>query len=268
MSNMTPTQHSNLAKLAQRTVGFLIERSEGDIMHLTPAGSGSIVSINNVVFLVTAGHVARAVMNGTRAGVYGVVSPQKKSRAVEFDPHLCDAVLHWNDEDSPLGPDIAAIKLPPGPTAQIAQTRIIYNLDRRANLTEEIIPAEDLILAGFPSSATMKNVSIDDWQRHDMITLSVVAGDRTAAIVDHHGFDRFEFTPIYTSGPPPSTFEGVSGGGLWYLDADDPETVPMLAGVAYYQGKRMENGNRVLTCAGAESIYAKLMQDAAEKWVP
>ncbi|RYG87689.1 MAG: hypothetical protein EON59_06710 [Alphaproteobacteria bacterium] len=268
MIELTPTQDANLIKLAQRTVGFLVQVETDGVLHLTPAGSGSIVSIKGIVFFVTAGHVARAIMEAKFAGVYGIMSPKKNVRPVEFHPELCNAIIHWSGEVSPIGPDIAAIKLPPGPTAQIEQTRIVYNVDRRAHLGDQVGPAEDLILCGFPTTATMKNVSMDEWQRHDLMTLTVVAGERTPAIKDDQGFDRFEFTGTYTSSPPPSTFQGVSGGGLWYLDADDPETVPLLAGVAYYQGERLDDGNRILTCAGAESIYAKLLQAAAEKWVP
>lgn len=265
---LTPAQDANLSKLGQRTVGFLTQVLGPDGKYfLTPAGSGTIVSIKGVVFMVTAGHVARAVMDASLAGIYGVVSPQRRLRPVQFDPRLCDAVILWDGTHTAEGPDIAAIKLPPDATASIEQTRIVYNLDRRAGM-KDTKPMEDLILAGFPSAATAYNVAIEDWQRHDMMTLSVVGGSRSAAILDERGYDRFEFEGIYTSGPPPSTFRGVSGGGLWCLDSDKADTVPMLYGIAYYEGGPMEDGNRKLTCAGTETLYAKLLQQAAEKWVP
>lgn len=265
---LTPVQDANLMKLAQRTVGFLTQiEHEGKYM-LTPAGSGTIVSIKGVAFLVTAGHVAKAFMESSFGGVYGIMSPGKEVRPVEVHPGLCDAIIHWSGEVSAEGPDIAAIKLPPEQTAAIERQRVVYNLDKRAGMKDLFGPAEDVILTGFPSTATMYNVSMDEWRRKDMMTLTVVGGSRTPAVRDDQDFDRFDFEGVYTSGPPPSTFQGVSGGGVWYLNASDPDTVPLLAGIAYYQGERREDGNRVITCAGANSIYTKLLQEAADRWVP
>lgn len=41
----------------------------------------------------------------------------------------------------------------------------------------------------------------------------------------------------------------------------------MLAGIAYYQSEKLGDGNRIITCAGAQSIYAKLLQDVGAKWI-
>src|SRR5690606_19381273 len=117
VSEITPTQDANLMKLAQRTVGFLSQIERDGKLQLTPAGSGTIVSIKGVIFFVTAGHVARAILDAPFAGIYGIMSPGKGLRPVEFHPALCDSVIHWDGTHSPLGPDIAAIKLPPEPTA-------------------------------------------------------------------------------------------------------------------------------------------------------
>jgi hypothetical protein len=113
MSDITPTQDQALMKLAQRTVGFLVQIEEDGIRYLTPAGSGTIVSMKGVVFLLTAGHVAKAIMDAPLAGIYGVKAPGKAVRPVEFKPALCATIIHWDGTVSPEGPDIAAIKMPP-----------------------------------------------------------------------------------------------------------------------------------------------------------
>ena len=117
------------------------------------------------------------------------------------------------------------MKLPPDITEQIAQHRIVYNLDRGAAIKDQIEPMDDMIMTGFPA-VKMRNVSIDEWQRRDIMTPSVTAGKRPPAELDQDGFDRCEFKAIYVTGLPSGSFEGVSGGVLWAVDADDPDTIP------------------------------------------
>ncbi len=260
---ITPTQNANLDRIAQSTVGFLVQRGD----HLTSAGSGTIVSIQGTTFFVTAGHVAAAVKDSRGAAIITPQLSRRPLRPIEFRPDESEFLIHWDGHHSPAGPDIGAILLPPDITGHVAQLRVVYNLDRRANLLPDMPPMNDLVLAGFPLAATMMTMAADDEERRDKVSLTLVSGERGETEIDDRGFDRFDFLATYLTGAPPETFEGVSGGGIWCLDADNPNTIPLLGGMAYYQGDRRTDGNRILTCAGSRSLYAKLMQEAAQAWV-
>jgi hypothetical protein len=243
-------------------------RTEGGVGHLTPAGSGTIASLDGIIFVITAGHVVDAVKRASSAGIYGIASPSANLRAVEFNPQQAAYIIHWNGKEGPDGPDIGAIRLPPEATEQIAQSRVVYNINRRIQKPKDSADFPDLIFAGVPTTAKMKNVLVSETQRKDEITLSLLSGTRTPSVGDEGGFVRFDFSPVYeTASPPPSTFQGMSGGGIWRLDADAPNTVPILTGVSFYESDASHDGERMITCSGPQAVYERVLGDVVRDWI-
>jgi len=80
----------------------------------------------------------------------------------------------------------------------------------------------------------------------------------------------FDFVdiPVYYGGrdTPPNSFGGVSGGGLWKIKIGQSQGEskliyknPIFCGVPFYQ-QEIEDGNLLIRCHYAESIYKKVRQ--------
>ncbi len=254
-------------RLAMSSVGFLVSQPQtADQAALVPAGSGVICRLSNgVIVVVTAAHVARFVMQHTWAGLYGIPAPPANRRAVEFHTGLADSIEFGGESNGPQGPDIAILKPPPDAAAKIASSRVVYDLSKRQEnpLTKSTM---EMALVGLPSTAFSKLVEITGTTKLDEHTLMVAVGSRSNSIVDEDGFDRFEFRATHQDGKRPPTYQGVSGGGVWLFDGDDPKQLPWLAGIAYHQSDMDDEGNRVIYCAGAHALYSKAFAAADERW--
>jgi hypothetical protein len=262
---VNPDHADSLRKLALYTVGFVRDIDIDGVGHLLPAGSGTIIDMEGVVMILTAAHVIDELMKSERAGVFGVETPGVKARPVVFETRYCDYVTFGGETSGADGPDIGVIKLPPNATAHIAQNRLVYNMVKRIGDPPKELP--DLALAGFPSTALVKTVYMDENERRDLHTLQIVGGHRGEKIMDEDGFDRFDFVPEFVEGEPLETYQGMSGGALWLLDANDPDTIPLITGVVYHQSDRRAENERTLYVGGTNSIYTNTLAAAHDKWV-
>jgi hypothetical protein len=82
------------------------------------------------------------------------------------------------------------------------------------------------------------------------------------------GFDLIKLRLTCGEGSFPENCEGMSGGGMWLVPfsveaGGDPDTIrheaPILAGISFYQSA-IENGERVITGHGYDSIYSRVRQ--------
>ena len=82
---------------------------------------------------------------------------------------------------------------------------------------------------------------------------------------EHNGFDYLDLGADLRSPGVPSSFGGVSGGGLWEIKltmSGDTKEIHWdgkryFRGVAYWQSDGSTN-RRVIRCHGSKSIYEKL----------
>jgi len=82
---------------------------------------------------------------------------------------------------------------------------------------------------------------------------------------ERDGFDYIEF-PVIDDGPDvPTSFKGMSGGGLWQVTVTRSKSGDLeisrsyLIGVIFFEDTR-ENGVRFLRCHGSLSLYGKLFE--------
>ena len=76
-------------------------------------------------------------------------------------------------------------------------------------------------------------------------------------------YDYFDYPLEFSrASSKPRNYGGTSGGGLWQVRLEKggdgeikPANVPMLSGVAFYQGP-MESNQSALKCHGRRSVYA------------
>lgn len=259
--------HDASWRLAMSSVGFLVSQPQtSEQAAFVPAGSGVICRLSNgVIVVATAAHVAKYVMQHTWAALYGIPAPPANRRPVEFHTGLADLIEFGGESNGAQGPDIAILKPPPDVAAKIESSRIVYDLSKRQENPLRKSTME-MALVGLPSTAFSKLVDITETTRRDEHTLMVAVGSRTNSVVDKDGFDRFEFRATHQDGKRPPTYQGVSGGGVWLFDGDDPKQLPWLAGIAYHQSDMDDEGNRIVYCAGARALYEKAFSAAHERW--
>jgi hypothetical protein len=93
--------------------------------------------------------------------------------------------------------------------------------------------------------------------------------------IERDGFDYIKLIVRSGDGTYPKDCAGMSGGGMGLVpfsygpddDPNDPKTArneaPILAGVSFYQSE-IENGERIITRHGYDSIYSRLRQSLKE----
>jgi hypothetical protein len=90
--------------------------------------------------------------------------------------------------------------------------------------------------------------------------------------IERAGFDFVKLKMPSGEWNFPKDCKGMSGGGMWLVPLSidpngDPKTIrheaPILAGVSFYQSE-IENGERVITGHGYDSIYSRVRQTLKE----
>lgn len=254
-------------RLARHTVGFMAEELSETAFVLAPKGSGTVISIDGAVCILTAAHVAERLMEGKFGAVYGIANPGRSpKRAMRFRTEYCDLISFGGKAQGMDGPDICAIKLPPEATAWLRSERVPYNFELRyAQFARAVTHLPATILMGLPTEATGEIVKLTEDERTDRVTLYAMGGERFEE-VNTDRFDRFSFRTQFPEAAALPTFGGLSGGGLWLYDPNTPETLPVLCGVAYYQSDRGKVGARAIACAGPRSVYDVLYVEALQRW--
>ncbi|GAB4237209.1 MAG: hypothetical protein Kow0032_22830 [Methyloligellaceae bacterium] len=87
-----------------------------------------------------------------------------------------------------------------------------------------------------------------------------------------NGFDLIDFEIVDDPNfNLPSTFAGMSGGGLWRVsynraaNGKNPILDKYLIGVAFYESALCE-GRRTIRCHGPRSVYSSLIDVIRERW--
>ncbi|WP_320188898.1 hypothetical protein RMS29_028230 (plasmid) [Agrobacterium rosae] len=270
MTELTATQEALVRRIAMTSVGLLVQTGiDEDFSGFVAAGSGVVCKLpKGTVVILTAGHVAEHLLAQELGGVYGVPSANPNARPLQFLTKHTDHISFSGGAGTSHGPDIAVLKLPPNINAWLESGRICYDIKTRMeNRIREDENFQDTVIVGLPSTAYSRFVSQIGDTRRDEHVLMVAPGAISNGQTDDEGFDRFEYFCEHGD-TGPETYQGVSGGGVWTFNGDDGTVLPRLAGIAYYQSDATESGERVIHCAGPKSVYAKVLQAAAERWEP
>lgn len=230
-------------RLAYYTIGFLSTETGESL------GSGTLVQIGGRRGIVTAAHVARALPERS-VGILRFVNRQFL-QSLRLDP------INWRPTLFPattgrICPDLAFLELPHPDASTLSATNSFTPL-----------PASDApnlpalyAIAGTINEATVRTVE-PRWQRLGFTGLVAMISEMRSA--NYRSLDYRSCTASY--GPevtPPSSYAGVSGGGMWsvYLDlASRRVATASLCGVAFYQSQTAANGSRRIVCHGPRSIH-------------
>jgi len=242
---------------------FGISNSTGD-ERLTFCGSGTLVSSGDFRYILTATHVwtkkLRAAEQLALTFVEGAshrfaIDTQTVTPDISFGP---GAMEEW-------GPDFCFLRIPPAYVGRIEVYKTFYNLDKRREhaLTSQLErDAGPCVLMGSPSELFDElSDKHANWQFPGWFS-------RIQDVHSREGFDYLDVGVDLSLSEIPSSFGGVSGGGLWQVligrstQTGDFLWKRNLEGVAFYASPAVA-GRRIIRCHGRHSIYGNMPHKAA-----
>ena len=255
-----------IQKQLQPTMTCLLipERGQGKPV---PCASGTLVRYGQEHGILTAAHVVdrlkkEPIIQLLMPAGQGFV-PIKKEVA-EF--LVCKGAVFGES-----GPDIGFIRLPPHTVGILKSCLSFVNLQtHKQKIANDCISIAHgvWVETGFPevlgsSGRTGNNV----WTK----VFGMVALGDAEKLPDQDGYDYYKSHVTYGHGEGiPSTFKGLSGGGLWQIklshkkDGSLHATNRYLSGVVYYETERIGD-YRYIRSHGRSSIYDYVVPQLIER---
>jgi len=229
-------------------------------------GSGTFVRVGNDCFILTADHVVKSgsFRNSERLGFAIMGDVHQHSLAMS----VVGAISVGECGAGADGPDLALIQLPNDAIGWIRAFKSFWPLDgphSEEGKEFERIGNGVWAIAGCPAEYTVEGPAlIPGFERSiGLYGLCGFSGVQNETM--RKGFDYLEFPVAYDSqSDPPSSFKGVSGGGLWQvLLSRGParevlHSEPILSGVAFFESP-VSDDEVVITCHGRSSIYRSVV---------
>ena len=229
-------------------------------------GSGTLVSAHGKRGLLTAAHVIDAIdPNKYALGI----SPGKG--IIVLEPSALSSKVYRSSDDANEadGPDLAFCQLlSSGDLSTLAALKSFYDMTRIGKALLNDPPDESIgIWALFGCPGVYSKEEIDIAAKRRTVTIKYVMGVVGLGEVEElEPFDYALASTSKTTGSVPSTFGGLSGGGLWQclLFEKDGETNllghPLLSGVAYWQSDPRAV-KTMIRCHFRRSLYKVLVDD-------
>jgi hypothetical protein len=234
--------------------------------------SGVYVKCFGYEGILTAGHCASEFLAASRFAL--VVSENAHQFWVEpsFFEHI--AIEHYEYEDYTTdGPDLSfAIIRDINLLRTLRGLVAFYDLDNQdTNIFRNDLAKFNWSIAGVPSEKIQETKIIANFEENRMvnITAAVMQGN-LVSIETTNNFDYIKLRLLTGIEEFPKSYNGVSGGGIWYqrfiVKEDKTYTVePILAGITVWQSKEPEKMQRFITGHGFASIYGTLRRVLAQK---
>lgn len=215
-------------------------------------GSGTLVRIDDRRFVLTAGHCWGIGL--ADCDLVGLVLHDKRHRfTMRKEPAI---VVGLNPDECEWGPDLAFVPITAENVGTIASIKTFYDLSGRrdAALASSPHPEWGLWAAvGAPAeTSNLKNPT-------DLEFTQTVHWAAVKHQPDRGCFDYIDaLVPLGAQGLP-STFGGISGGGLWQINiARDGEKwgwfTPQLQGCVFYETPT-NGGDWAIRCHGPKTVF-------------
>jgi len=224
-------------------------------------GSGTLVEIEGTHYILTAAHVWHATRGVEQIGL--VLTDQQSSFMMPRDS-ICAKEL-WNGEVSEWGPDIALLKLAPPVILTITARKSFLNLARQKEARTSCPPATENglwavtgMVGEFSEFQAHPEARTIEGHVHGTAFFSSVQ-----QVHQRDGYDYFDLGANLQLPGVPSSFGGVSGGGLWEIKLSMTNSKEIswdekryFRGVAFWQSE-VSDGHRMIRCHGPKSIFEK-----------
>lgn len=250
-------------------VGFVALDRSGSGPSSRSAGSGTLVDFHGIRGVATAAHVAETLKILPEVGIMRF----KQGRTYEAISCRGDQLEITTVGSPPFGadgPDLAFIRLPVDIENRFAATNAFFNSRVRAELQQQgrsRSPAELVFVTGTISemSKSLGVVGSSSKMEHGAIN----GVGRIEAFEVKHGCDCLDFRIFHHERfPAPSSYEGLSGGGLWQLGEGADLLSRTLIGVAYYQSAQDSEGGRIIRCHGPLALHEVLYLAVLDRYLP
>lgn len=220
------------------------------------AGSGTLYEHNGSYYVLTARHVWEVELRN--AEKVGLTLREGDVHQLYIDTRTIVATgLPQPNEWNPWGPDLVFLRIPPEHVGALKAFRVFY----AAPNTTPQIPTREYIemwaLLGAPAAFSTRTTTHLEFQ----ITCFFVGPHGPAIMHAGHDYQEYQIPLDLLNGH--TSFGGLSGGGLWRIDAfvspstGRPEAIATLFGVAFYETEVVD-GNRTIRCHGPQSIASAL----------
>ena len=229
-------------------------------------GSGTLMDIAGKGYILTAAHVWNAA-----AGADSLQLLMKAGRArVEIPRADIYAKTIW-DRDGPeeWGPDLAFLEIPPLQLSALRGRKSFLNFEQQlADLSENPPQIENGLWAKYGVVGEFSNVNVDTENKHlnaELVTRAFFGGvTQTHSIA---GFDYYDTRADLWLDGVPSSFGGVSGGGLWQVGLSISKSGDYswdgkrhFRGVAFWQSSAIDE-QRIIRFHGPTSIFERALSE-------
>jgi hypothetical protein len=256
-SSLIETVHSpEFLEKIQRSLGsstvalFALLDDHGN-ERLEPAGTATLVVIQNRHYILTAAHVWERIEFASR---FGISLIENRDHKTWLDPKTIaptvvkPPVSAWNE----WGPDVALLEIPDVIVGAIEARRVFEDLTTPGKMLNA--PAVEF----WAVMGTPKELGTFT-PHHAEVQIAAFFGNPKYQRRGEHDYYDLE---VNTASPGmPKSFQGVSGGGLWRILAYISEVtknvdwVPRLKGVAFFELAAVGD-NVTIRCHGPKSLTA------------
>jgi hypothetical protein len=232
------------------TVGLLSVTGSGPNEVLDFQGSGTLVSVYETLYVLTAAHVWEKFENA--AGIGLTLDEEDEDHRFFID--VRQIVPLGPKESSSWGPqglDLLFLKIPPSRAAELREVKKAYPLTVEIPEPPQVNSLEVWVLLGSPREQNKITA------KHASLTINgFFAKIRSEYTLGNH--DYFELEMNSTFPGIPRRFYGVSGGGFWsvvmyWSEGGEVQWFLTLVGMACWQIP-VSSEPQIIRCLGAKSI--------------
>lgn len=224
-----------------------------------PCGSGTLVRVDDVPYVLTAEHVWTRGLKGIE---HVGMSVGTDMRRVIMPKEALTPRLVTERTSNTFGPDLALLRLPPIIVAELGRTKSFYNLSlHRSEALRTALPPRVglLVVVGSPEEAASLHDNVLEVNRRAFFAPHIFKNSRRGE------FDYIDLRVNHQLEGIPTFFGGVSGGGVWRATPFRSKRGQFgwdgnftFEGVAFYQTKA-RHGYSKIRCHGRRSIYQWLL---------
>ena len=228
--------------------------------HFKLIGSGTLVEIDNTYHVLTAAHVWHEARGVDQIGLALTTYPS--AFAIPCDAIRVKSV--WSHENPEWGPDLALLELPRPLVSRIGAHKSFLNLRQQRSTLATHPPALGRCWA--VTGMVGQFSEVQSRPQDGIIEANIQARAFFSLIQQTHlreGYDYFDAGAKANLMGVPSSFGGLSGGGLWEIGLSMTKSGAIswdgqrhFRGVAFWQS-RLSDGRRMIRCHGPQSVFER-----------
>jgi hypothetical protein len=238
--------------IGQYAVALLSVSGKGENEELRFCGSGSLVSVGDEAYILTAYHVWKKFEDTVGIGL--TLNEEDVDHRFFMDLKLVmgfgpKQLLEW---ENPRGPDMVLLRIPPQYLGKLKEVKRFYPLTADVPKPPNVDSVDVWILIGSPGE---QNKILP---KHASLTINAIyatiRSECTQEDLDYVDLDMDTAFPGI-----PQRFVGMSGSGFWIISLFDSgesgiQWVADLVGMASWELPPLVKGTGRVRCLGAKSI--------------